>query len=306
MNKSYKTVWNETTGTYVAASEVARNKGKTSLSKSALVSALLAIGASMDASAGSVDGGSATGTNSVAVGPSAQATGANAIAEGMGAKAAGGNSIYLGANTDGTGVAAAQDAVAIGTNTKVDANSAGGIALGRLATVTNAVDGMAMGNGSSVSAANSVALGANSVANRVNTVSVGAAGAERQIVNVAAGTSDTDAVNLRQLKSAGLKTDTNGNVSNAFLAYDVMSANTVTLNGLSGTMLTNVAAGAVSASSTDATNGSQLYNVAASNASALGGGSSVNANGSISAPSYVVGGTTVDNVGSALTNLDGR
>jgi hypothetical protein len=28
MNKSYKTVWNETTGTYVAASETAKSRGE--------------------------------------------------------------------------------------------------------------------------------------------------------------------------------------------------------------------------------------------------------------------------------------
>ncbi|GJH27309.1 YadA family autotransporter adhesin [Caballeronia novacaledonica] len=65
-------------------------------------------------------------------------------------------------------------------------------------------DSVAIGGAASASAANSVALGANSVANRPNTVSVGATGAERQITNVAAGTADTDAVNVSQLKRAGL------------------------------------------------------------------------------------------------------
>jgi autotransporter adhesin len=39
---------------------------------------------------------------------------------------------------------------------------------------------------------------------------------------------------------------------------------------------------------------------------ALGGGASVNADGSVTAPSYSVGGKVVNNVGSAITNLDGR
>jgi autotransporter adhesin len=67
-----------------------------------------------------------------------------------------------------------------------------------------------------------------------------------------------------------------------------------------------VAAGAVNAGSLDAINGSQLHGVSSSVADALGGGSMVNANGTISAPSYNVGGTTVHNVGDAVTNLDGR
>jgi len=70
--------------------------------------------------------------------------------------------------------------------------------------------------------------------------------------------------------------------------------------------LIGVAAGNLNANSTDAVNGSQLYGVANSTANALGGGSTVNANGTISAPSYVVGGSTFGNVGNALTNLDGR
>ncbi|HYS65346.1 MAG TPA: ESPR domain-containing protein, partial [Paraburkholderia sp.] len=44
MNKSYKSVWNESTGTYVAASEVAKSRGKKSRNKKALVAAMLAAG----------------------------------------------------------------------------------------------------------------------------------------------------------------------------------------------------------------------------------------------------------------------
>jgi hypothetical protein len=70
--------------------------------------------------------------------------------------------------------------------------------------------------------------------------------------------------------------------------------------------VTGVAAGAVNAASVDAINGSQLYGASSSVAGALGGGSTVNADGTISAPSYSVGGTTVHSVGDAVSNLDGR
>ncbi|CAR54082.1 ESPR-type extended signal peptide-containing protein [Burkholderia cenocepacia] len=75
--------------------------------------------------------------------------------------------------------------------------------------------------------------------------------------------------------------------------------------------LTGIAAGDVSAASTEAVNGSQLHGVSESVASAIGGGSTVNPDGSISAPSFTVGdgsgGTKVVNsVGDAVTNLDGR
>ncbi len=62
----------------------------------------------------------------------------------------------------------------------------------------------------------------------------------------------------------------------------------------------------MNATSVDAVNGSQLYALANSTADAMGGGSTVNPDGSITAPTYVVNGTTVNNVGDAITNLDGR
>nr|WP_319993661.1 YadA-like family protein [Burkholderia cenocepacia] len=75
--------------------------------------------------------------------------------------------------------------------------------------------------------------------------------------------------------------------------------------------LTGIAAGDVSAASTDAINGSQLHGVSDSVASAIGGGATVNADGSISSPAFTVGdgsgGTKVVNsVGDVVTNLDGR
>ncbi|MEZ1581538.1 YadA-like family protein, partial [Pseudomonas aeruginosa] len=65
---------------------------------------------------------------------------------------------------------------------------------------------VAVGKGSSSTAAGSVALGAGAVADRDNTVSVGSAGGERQITNVRAGTAATDAVNLSQMQAADLQT----------------------------------------------------------------------------------------------------
>ncbi|HEY1139570.1 MAG TPA: YadA-like family protein, partial [Lysobacter sp.] len=75
--------------------------------------------------------------------------------------------------------------------------------------------------------------------------------------------------------------------------------------------LSNVANGEVSAKSKEAVNGSQLYAVSRSAADALGGGATVNADGSIAAPTYNVtnaDGTTsqVNNVGDALSSLDQR
>jgi autotransporter adhesin len=81
----------------------------------------------------------------------------------------------------------------------------------------------------------------------------------------------------------------------------------VDFTGTAGTRtLTGVTAGAVNATSVDAVNGSQLYGVSQSTADALGGGSTVNPDGTISAPTYVAGGSTFNNVGEVITNIDGR
>ncbi|MDM0027753.1 ESPR-type extended signal peptide-containing protein [Variovorax sp. J31P216] len=75
---------------------------------------------------------------------------------------------------------------------------------------------------------------------------------------------------------------------------------------LNNGQISGLAKGSVGSASTDAINGSQLYSVSSSLANALGGGSAVNADGTVSAPSYTVGGTTVNSVGGAIANLDGR
>ena len=88
--------------------------------------------------------------------------------------------------------------------------------------------------------------------------------------------------------------------------------NKVNLVGTGGPVtLGNVAAGAVNATSTDAVNGSQLHKTANSTATHLGGGSTVQADGSISAPTYTLANasgapTNYSNVGDALTALNAR
>ncbi|PZR38759.1 YadA-like family protein [Paraburkholderia fungorum] len=304
MNKSYKSVWNEATGTYVAAPEGARSRGKKSSSKIALVLAMLATGGAADAFAATgtaiggcttstidtniaIDGANsafctkATGTSSIAIGPSATAGGAgtgtsingaaagdyNQVALGIGATASAANAVALGASTTVSGIGAiglggrasatANSTVAIGE--AAAASQLGAIAVGATA-IAQAANAVALGAGAVVSGINSVALGANTVADRANTVSVGSTTAQRQIVNVAAGTQNTDAVNVAQLKAAGLTTDTSGNATNSFVAYDDSTKGKISLGGgVAGTTITNVKAGALSATSTDAVNGSQLF-----------------------------------------------
>ena len=71
-----------------------------------------------------------------------------------------------------------------------------------------------------------------------------------------------------------------------------------------GNKVANVAKGEVSQTSADAINGSQLWGVSSSVSNHFGGGSTVNNDGSVSAPTYVIRGGTYHNVGDALSAVD--
>ncbi|MGK3309866.1 YadA-like family protein, partial [Escherichia coli] len=69
-------------------------------------------------------------------------------------------------------------------------------------------------------------------------------------------------------------------------------------------IITNVADGAISSTSSDAINGSQLYDTSKYIADTLGGDAEVNADGTITAPSYTIANAEYNNVGDALNALD--
>nr|WP_253196252.1 YadA-like family protein [Burkholderia cenocepacia] len=153
-----------------------------------------------------------------------------------------------------------------------------------------------------------------------STVTLGGVGATTPVAlkNVADGTDRHDAINLGQLQDAGLvapvdPTDPGKGLKSLAVAYDSATQDVVTLKGTDGTTITNVKAGAVTATSTDAINGSQLHATAQSVADSLGGGSTVDADGKVTNPSYSLADPTdaskkaeYSNVGDALANLDGR
>ena len=88
-------------------------------------------------------------------------------------------------------------------------------------------------------------------------------------------------------------------------------AGKVTAKGFDATghKIVNVAKGDVTQTSTDAVNGSQLWGVSSSIATHLGGekyGLTVNNDGSVSAPTYIIRGGTYHNVGDALSAVDSQ
>ncbi|CAM2171108.1 YadA family autotransporter adhesin [Burkholderia cenocepacia] len=90
-------------------------------------------------------------------------------------------------------------------------------------------------------------------------VSVGGTDGTRTLTGLSNGTGDTDAVTVAQLKATGL-IDPNGKALGA-IVYDDLTLNRATLGGVGGTLLDNVKAGAIAASSMQAVNGGQLFSM---------------------------------------------
>ncbi|WP_277625276.1 ESPR-type extended signal peptide-containing protein, partial [Burkholderia cenocepacia] len=117
-------------------------------------------------------------------------------------------------------------------------------------------------------------------------VTLGNGAGPTQIKNVADATDDHDAINYNQLKQ--YVADNSGGSGNPLaVGYDDDTKARVTLQGgADGTTITNVKAGAVTATSTDAINGAQLHATAQSVADSLGGGATVGADGKVTNPTY--------------------
>ncbi len=147
--------------------------------------------------------------------------------------------------------------------------------------------------------------------------------ATRRIVNVAAGrvaAGSTDAVTGGQLNTTNQRVgavetrvgdidDRIGSVENVTanaLTYDDSSRDRLTLSGVEGTTLDNVATGSIASGSRQAVNGGQLFQALTDTASFLGGGASVGMQGVFVAPNYVIQGSTYNNVGDALGALDAK
>lgn len=169
-------------------------------------------------------------------------------------------------------------AVSLGNQASVK-TSHNGVALGGNASLNNAENSVAVGNAASVNGAvNSVALGANSTVSTDNTVSIGNIGSERKLVNMQGGDiskSSTEAVNGSQLfetreqvnKFDGRINDNASNISdlaNGKAGLLRLSKNGLTLNvgvpnSTTSRKITGVSEGVIGENSTDAINGSQLF-----------------------------------------------
>lgn len=157
----------------------------------------------------------------------------------------------------------------------------------------------AIGENSSASAPNSVALGSGSRADEANTVSVGSLFATRRITNVSEGTQLNDAANVGQMNAADALTLNDATAYTDTREAAIRGDMTATDDRIDGLATT-----AQQTADTAIVRGDAL---GASAASTLGGGSTYNtATGAVSAPSYMIGGQSYANVGSALDAVDDR
>lgn len=285
--------------------------------------------------------------DSIGIGYQAQATGVNSIVIGVKSNTsdAGGNLVignnskatfasnvvlgndaYAGPDTQGSGATVGQS-VAIGNESRAGAtggSTGAAVAVGFQSTAdawatavgkeaSASFSGVGIGGNSKADGDYSVAIGTGSTATQENSVAIGRAsgttaavqtqnitingttysfagstgilssfsvgnvgGLFRQVQNVAPGqvsATSTDAVNGSQLFAAtqaieAVNTDIgtiNGKITNITsevdnaLKYDTAAKDTITLLGTGGTTINNVKAGALTSSSTDAVNGSQLF-----------------------------------------------
>ncbi|XJF17556.1 YadA-like family protein [Escherichia coli] len=212
---------------------------------------------------------SSSNDNAIAIGNKTQALGVNSMALGNASQASGESSIALGSTSE----ASEQNAIALGQGSI--ASKVNSIALGSN-SLSSGENAIALGEGSAAGGSNSLAFGSQSRANGNDSVALG--------VGAAAATDNSVAI------GAGSTTD---------------ASNTVSVgNSATKRKIVNMAAGAISNTSTDAINGSQLYTISDSVAKRLGGGATVGSDGTVTAVSYALRSGTYNNVGDALSGID--
>ncbi|WP_230946684.1 YadA family autotransporter adhesin, partial [Burkholderia cepacia] len=148
-----------------------------------------------------------------------------------------------GAQLYATNTAVAGNTTAIASNTASIAGLSAGLNGGTIGLVQQA--GGVPGTGA-------ITIGASTGG---SAVSVAGTDGDRQLKHVAAGTDDTDAANVGQLRAISA-------IAGSGVQYDDVARSSVTLGGLGATVavrLTNVAPGALNATSADAVTGAQLY-----------------------------------------------
>ncbi|EBC4072730.1 autotransporter adhesin SadA [Salmonella enterica] len=300
MNRIFKVLWNAATGTFVVTSEPAKSRGKKNGRRKLAVSALIGLSSIMvsadalaNAGNDTGDGVTPTGTQTggkgwIAIGTDATAntyTNVDGASAAMGYKASamGKWSTAIGSYSQSTG----DSSLALGVKSVSAGDRA--IAMGASSSASGSYS-MAMGVYANSSGAKSVALGYKSVASGATSSALG---------YQATASGDDSAAFGNGAKAIGTNSVALGSGSVAQEDNSVAVGNSTTQR-----QITYVAKGDINSTSTDAVTGAQIYSLSQSVADRLGGGASVNSDGTVNAPLYEVGTGIYNNVGSALSALN--
>ncbi|EKE2771648.1 trimeric autotransporter adhesin SadA [Salmonella enterica subsp. enterica serovar Truro] len=300
MNRIFRVLWNAATGTFVVTSETAKSRGKKSGRRKLAVSALISLSSIMvsadalaNAGNDTGDGVTPTGTQTggkgwIAIGTDATAntyTNVDGASAAMGYKASamGKWSTAIGSYSQSTG----DSSLALGVKSVSAGDRA--IAMGASSSASGSYS-MAMGVYANSSGAKSVALGYKSVASGATSSALG---------YQATASGDDSAAFGNGAKAIGTNSVALGSGSIAQEDNSVAVGNSTTQR-----QITYVAKGDINSTSTDAVTGAQIYSLSQSVADRLGGGASVNSDGTVNAPLYEVGTGIYNNVGSALSALN--
>ena len=232
---------------------------------------------------GNKNNNGATAVNSIAIGPDAKSSAVNGVSLGNNATSNFSNSTAIGFATHADG----GNATAVGTNAKAVTNSTAlgsntdakelGVAIGHtassayagVATGANAnvsdIYGIAVGNNANASAQASIAIGKGAVGTAADGVAIGSSANATVQNSVALGKDSVAGGNVfgGAAHEAAFKNDTGVSENKQFkagLANNSLGAVSVGKEGFER-QIQNVGAGRVTANSTDAINGSQLYAV---------------------------------------------
>ena len=287
-------------GTEAKSGKADRFSGERSVAIGARAEALGTGGIAIGDNAATTDG-----HNGIAIGAYSKTQNEKAISIGSFNKATGAQSIVIAGNydiknTDGVSTATAIRAIVMGAETNVSGTQSVAIgdkndiasertyAMGNNINVkAGADDSLVFGTRAAVGAANTVAIGANANAAQANSVALGAGSATDA--------PHTGAYTLNgSYTAAGLPNAANGTVSVGAAGKE--------------RQIQNVAAGVISATSTDAINGSQLYatnnymnNFAGDVKTKLGGNAALGNDGHLTMTN--IGGTGENTVDGAIKNL---
>ena len=253
-------------------------------------------------------GAKAIGLNqAVAIGPDATASGQQSTSIGNNTRAAGDSSIAIGGDD--------WDIAKESVNTQYKKLTGSDMSSGYQGT-TAATAAVAVGVKAQATGALSTAFGPGTIASGLGASAFGVGASATQDKSVAIGAGSTTTINAEKITTATVNDITYG----GFAGTNNLTHGSQVSFGTKGyeRQLKNVAPGAITSTSTDAINGSQLYalhagsgNIAKAVANALGGGAAVgidptNNQGTVTLPSYNVlkGSATPNMAGNGTANFN--